>query len=102
MWLFYAPVALWVGLLALRHRGLSRSPRRIRGFLTAARSANRSSRFSDVFHQRGRFLLRLLTQARSIRAQRVCDQMTRAGWSFPIVLKPDVGQRGAGVRLVRP
>jgi hypothetical protein len=25
----------------------------------------------------------------------------RQGWSFPVVLKPDVGQRGVGVRLVR-
>jgi hypothetical protein len=27
--------------------------------------------------------------------------METSGWTFPIVVKPDVGQRGAGVRLVR-
>jgi hypothetical protein len=27
--------------------------------------------------------------------------LARRGWGFPLVLKPDVGQRGSGVRLVR-
>ena len=27
--------------------------------------------------------------------------MARRSWRFPVILKPDVGQRGAGVRLIR-
>jgi membrane protein DedA with SNARE-associated domain len=102
MWLFYAPVALWVGLLALRHRGLS----------TVTASNPGIPDGGTVGESKFEILRRLpsawtipsaLVDAGelSIRAQRVCDHMTRAGWSFPIVLKPDVGQRGAGVRLIR-
>jgi hypothetical protein len=29
------------------------------------------------------------------------DHVSSAGWAFPLVAKPDVGQRGVGVRLVR-
>jgi len=29
------------------------------------------------------------------------DRLTRYGWTYPLVFKPDVGQRGAGVRIVR-
>jgi hypothetical protein len=29
------------------------------------------------------------------------EHMAASGWAFPIVLKPDVGQRGTGVRLAR-
>ena len=31
----------------------------------------------------------------------VQEHIESAGWSFPVVLKPDVGQRGAGVKLAR-
>ena len=37
----------------------------------------------------------------SERVARVQEHLESAGWAFPVVLKPDVGQRGAGVRLVR-
>lgn len=39
------------------------------------------------------------------RAEQRCAELVRVmdshGWSFPIILKPDVGERGSGVRLVR-
>jgi hypothetical protein len=35
------------------------------------------------------------------RAAGLLGILSRRGWSFPLVLKPDVGQRGSGVRLAR-
>jgi hypothetical protein len=35
------------------------------------------------------------------RVRQVFETLRERGWQFPIVLKPDVGQRGVGVRLMR-
>ncbi|MES1256084.1 MAG: DedA family protein [Acidobacteriota bacterium] len=102
MWLFYAPVALWVGLLALRHRGLST--------MTASNPGMPDG--GTVGESKADILARLPAQwiipfvsvapgAAADRRRVVVDEMRRAGWNFPIVLKPDVGQRGVGVRLAR-
>jgi hypothetical protein len=34
------------------------------------------------------------------RARALADAVAEQGWRYPLVLKPDVGERGAGVRLV--
>jgi hypothetical protein len=58
-------------------------------------------------------ILQMLPQAVTIPAARLSDgagtrnvesalgTMRLNGWSWPVVIKPDVGQRGAGVRLIR-
>jgi len=35
------------------------------------------------------------------RVETLVSCVRERGWSFPLVLKPDIGQRGSGVRLVR-
>lgn len=101
-WLFYAPVAIWVLLLSLRHRGIS--------VITASNPGIRDG--GVVGESKFRILSRLppectipsaLVEAGGVseRVQRMVDLMRRPGWSFPLVLKPDVGQRGVGVRLVQ-
>jgi hypothetical protein len=102
MWLFYAPVAIWVGLLAIRHRGLST--------ITASNPGIPDG--GVVGESKFRILSRLPTDCTipSIlvdaapgpeRVDSIAAHMRTRGWSFPLVLKPDVGQRGVGVRLVR-
>lgn len=102
MWLFYAPVALWIAWLAIRHRGLS----------TIA-AANPGLPDGGVVGESKFEILSKLTaddtvQAALIppgpapeRARLAKQQAARRGWTFPLILKPDVGQRGVGVRLVR-
>ena len=102
MWLFYAPVAIWVLLLSLRHRGIS--------VITASNPGIPDG--GVVGESKFGILSRLPSECtipsalveagwRTERVQVMVDLMRRQGWSFPVVLKPDVGQRGVGVRLAQ-
>ena len=104
-WLFYAPVALSYGWLAIRHRGL-----------TLPTAANPGLPMGGLVGESKFQTLRVLQDA--------CPQDTARTWliapgaagdrfaelhiiverhavSRPFILKPDIGQRGAGVKLIR-
>jgi hypothetical protein len=99
-WLSYAPIVPWIGALALRYGGLAP--------ITAANPG-----FPDgglVGESKFEILRRLprrwtLVSARIDRAGlndrlRTVEAFADACGGYPLVLKPDVGQRGAGVRKV--
>jgi membrane protein DedA with SNARE-associated domain len=102
MWLFYAPVAAWTAWLALRHRG----------FRTIT-AANPGMPDGGVLGESKFAILSRLPEEWTVptdvlepgpacaRAARLHGMLRSRKWSFPLVLKPDVGQRGTGVRLVR-
>jgi membrane protein DedA with SNARE-associated domain len=100
-WVFYAPVAAWVVILAIRHRSLT--------VLTACNPGIADGGFTGE----SKFeILQMLPEDAAIPAVRLSRKdgsrgvdsaqaaMRRHGWCFPVVVKPDVGQRGAGVRLI--
>jgi membrane protein DedA with SNARE-associated domain len=101
-WVFYPPVAFWTLLLACRHRGFG-----------AISAANPGMTDGGLVGESKYEILRRLpsewtvptvliaTGEGEVRARHLQDEMERRGWAFPVVLKPDVGQRGVGVRLVR-
>jgi membrane protein DedA with SNARE-associated domain len=101
MWLFYAPVGLWTALLALRYGGYRT--------LTAA---NPGIPDGGVVGESKFFILSKLPAGDTIpsalinvgeppaRAAALRACLEDCGWRFPIVMKPDVGQRGTGVRLI--
>src|SRR5688572_18802751 len=101
-WLLYAPVVAWVAWLALRHRGV-----------TTITTSNPGIPDGGVVGESKAEILARLPARYTIPSHRVAHgrgadalaaalaQMSAAGWTFPLVLKPDVGQRGVGVRLVR-
>jgi hypothetical protein len=102
MWLFYAPVALWTTWLAFRHGGFRT--------VTAANPGMPDG--GVVGESKFDILARLpaeWTIPSSVLDPGPLGQRTRAlehvlrerAWTFPLVLKPDIGQRGTGVRLVR-
>jgi membrane protein DedA with SNARE-associated domain len=102
MWLFYAPVALWMLWLALRHRGIST--------ITASNPGIPDG--GVVGESKFQILASLPCEwtvpsavvepgPASDRARQILDSIEQRGWTFPLVLKPDVGQRGVGVRLAR-
>ena len=102
MWLFYAPVGIWVLYLASRYRGLST--------MTAANPGIPDG--GTVGESKFDILSKLPADSvipsalispgdASERVARVLEGLDSAGWDFPVVLKPDVGQRGAGVKLAR-
>jgi membrane protein DedA with SNARE-associated domain len=101
MWLFYAPAGLWVTWLAVRHRGF--------GTVTAANPGIEDG--GTVGESKAEILAKLPGEwtipfalippgAAMQRAAAVEHTRTTRSWAYPLILKPDVGQRGTGVKLV--
>ena len=105
MWTVYPPVVLWILWLALKHRGVT--------VFTAANPAIPSggvageSKF-DILRGLGEpaawiarsgFIAAALPAAARVAAAEAF--MASRGLSLPIVLKPDQGERGAGVKVAR-
>jgi len=101
-WLFYLPVSIYIAWLAMRHRGLST--------ITAANPGMRDGGL--VGESKFEILQQLPSEwtvpsalvekgAPFERLRRLRTTCEARGWSLPLILKPDVGQRGAGVRLIR-
>jgi len=99
-WLFYAPVGMWIAYLAVKHRGLST--------ITAANPGMTDG--GTVGESKHEILVRLplewtipsmlVRPANTLsRVRTVVNAMADGKWAFPLVLKPDVGQRGLGVKL---
>jgi membrane protein DedA with SNARE-associated domain len=101
-WIFYAPVAVWIAALSLRYRGLST--------FTASNpaipdgGAVGESKF-DILARLPRHWIvpSMLVRPGETGGRLAClrERVDAAGWRLPLVLKPDVGQRGVGVKLIR-
>jgi membrane protein DedA with SNARE-associated domain len=101
-WLFYLPVLPWLAYLSLRYRGV----------LTWT-AANPGIPQGGVVGESKHAILARLPQGWVVpsflvppgepgaRLARVRQAIEDRGWSFPLILKPDAAQRGAGVRRVR-
>jgi membrane protein DedA with SNARE-associated domain len=102
MWLFYPPVAGWVTLLALRYRGLSTMTAANPGMADGGTVGE--SKYEILSRLPGEWTVPALLLAAGEATERM-EQAQRlvaaAGWRYPLILKPDVGERGAGVKLVR-
>jgi membrane protein DedA with SNARE-associated domain len=97
-WLFYLPLLPWLAYLSLRHRGL----------LTWT-AANPGIPHGGVVGESKFAILEQLPPEAVVpsllvppgpvaaRLEQVRQALER-DWRFPLILKPDVGQRGAGVR----
>lgn len=101
-WLFYLPLLPWIGWLAVRWRGLisitAANPGiEHGGFVGESKYRILSSMKSS--HVSATYLIRagdVQTRVEKL------DRLVRDGaLSYPLVIKPDAGQRGAGVKLVR-
>jgi hypothetical protein len=100
-WLLNTPVALWLVLLAVRHRSLL--------VFTAANPAIEDG--GVVGESKSAILARLPAEwvipwavvapgAVETRLASAHATMTARAWSYPMVVKPDIGERGSGVRWV--
>lgn len=99
-WLFYLPMVPWIALLAVRYGWRS---------ITVA---NPGIPHSGLVGESKSTILASLPQAWTVPSQLLAPQplperlaalddlLTRPEWAYPLVLKPDAGERGAGVRLV--
>jgi hypothetical protein len=102
MWLFYAPVAIWVGLLALRHRGISTITASNPGIPDGGVVGESKFRILSKLPSDCTIPSAFVEGGRAAhRVHSIVAHMREHRWSFPVVLKPDVGQRGVGVRLAQ-
>ncbi|HEY7543761.1 MAG TPA: alpha/beta fold hydrolase [Blastocatellia bacterium] len=104
-WIFYPPVVVYIAWLALRHRSLT--------VFTAANPAIPAGGFIgeskiEILHSLSGFkdhiarasLIESALEAEK-RVERAQAFMAENNLSFPIVLKPNAGQRGSGVAVIK-
>ena len=104
-WLFYVPVALYYFWLAVRYRNLSLPTAANPGMATGGFVGESKFEILDQLHATSpdsvaeAFLLDgWTTTDRLLSIHRLCREHAV---TLPFILKPDVGQRGNGVRLIR-
>lgn len=99
--LFYAPVWLWIAWQALRWRGLRLPLVANPGFPASGLVGESKGEVLDCIggEVRACVVNYVLTEASTVSAAR--RAMERGGLDYPVVAKPDLGCRGAGVRPVR-
>lgn len=102
MWLFYPPVLLWIAWLAIRHRSLgvvtTCNPGILHGGLVG------ESKFDILALSKSPRIVPTTRHDPADAGQAtaaILHAVEAGGWGWPIILKPDVGQRGAGVKLAR-
>jgi membrane protein DedA with SNARE-associated domain len=101
-WLFYLPVLPWLACLSVRYRGVltwtAANPAIPQGGVVG------ESKFA-IFMQLPHGTVvpsQLIPPGETgARLDRVRQATESGGWSFPLILKPDAAQRGAGVKKVR-
>lgn len=106
-WAFYPPVALWFIWLGIRHRSLTvftlcNPGIRLGGLVIESKSAILTALGAHNPHASAIAPWTLLAPAEP--AERLAALhvfMTAHDLAYPIVLKPDIGERGQGVAIVR-
>jgi membrane protein DedA with SNARE-associated domain len=104
-WLFYPPVVVYVLWLGLRFRSpllfTAANPAiEASGFIAESKHAILRGLAGSTSHV-ARHILLPLTETLEQRLARVAEFRRSLGLDFPLVLKPDAGQRGSGVAIVR-
>lgn len=101
-WLFYLPLLPWLAWLSFRYRGL-----------TVWTAANPGIPDGGVVGESKHAILMHLAPEQVVpsflippgvvaeRLQRFQDALAERSWAYPLILKPDASQRGAGVKKIR-
>ncbi len=106
-WAFYTPVALWIFWLSLRHRSLTvvticNPGIPLSGLAMESKSGILTALGKDNPHGDAIATWTALPPGQpEARLAALLSFMHVDGLSFPIVLKPDVGERGQGVAIIR-
>lgn len=100
-WAAYPPVVAWIAAQAIRHGGLrpitAANPGLTDGGLVGESKHEIQSLLPSPWAVPSAAIEPGDLRARTSRLVRIVDEH---GWKFPMVLKPDVGQRGSGVRKI--
>jgi membrane protein DedA with SNARE-associated domain len=99
-WVFYLPLVPWFLYLAARYRSLTVWTTANPGIVPAGGVVGESK--ADILSRLpAKWVVpTLLVPAGEVgdRLRLVLDAVADRGWEFPLILKPDAGERGAGVR----
>ena len=104
-WVIYPPVFPYILWLAIKHRGLSTFAAANPGipggggFIGESKSQILGRIKAEEFVARNELVRSTLTPDEKV--ERVRTFMRERGLSFPVVVKPDWGQRGLGVAVIR-
>ena len=104
-WMFYPPVGIHCAWLALKYRGLTVPTAANPGIFSGGMvGESKMATLKELFLTNPEFTAEAeLIESDTLAARlRSLDEIrTRLGLGFPFILKPDVGQRGAGIKLIR-
>lgn len=104
-WVFYLPVIAYVACLALRHRSLTlftaANPAIVGGGFVGESKIEILKGLSGSADRVARAALIESALAHEARIRRAQSFMADHGLRFPVVLKPNMGQRGSGVAVAR-
>jgi pimeloyl-ACP methyl ester carboxylesterase len=102
VWLFYLPMFPWITWLALRHRGITTptatNPAMPHGGFVGESKAEILEQLPADWTQPS---LYVAPGPAASRVETLRQHLDTQGWTFPLVLKPDEGQRGLGLKRVR-
>jgi hypothetical protein len=100
-WAAYPPVVAWIAMQAIRHGGLrpitAANPGLKDGGLVGESKHDIQSRIPSPWAVPSGVIE---PGALRSRESSLLQLMASSGWHYPLVLKPDVGQRGMGVRKI--
>jgi membrane protein DedA with SNARE-associated domain len=104
-WMFYPPVAIYCVWLALKYRGITlptaANPGIFSGgFVGESKMATLRDLMatSPKFTAEAELIVGVNATERLSSLLEICE---RRGIAYPFILKPDVGQRGVGIKLIR-
>lgn len=104
-WIFYPPVVLYYVRLAIKHRGLTLPTAANPGIFSGGIVGESKIALlktlmatSPEFTAEAELIMGESVQQRLESLREICR---RRNIDYPVILKPDVGQRGAGVKLIQ-
>jgi membrane protein DedA with SNARE-associated domain len=104
-WMFYPPVGIYCTWLALKYRGLTVPTAANPGIFSGGLvGESKMATLEELFLTSAEFTAQaelIVGDTQAARLDSLDEIRARFGMNFPFILKPDVGQRGAGVKLIR-
>ncbi len=104
-WLFYGPVVLYYLWLALKFRSLSLPTLANPGIFTGGIiGESKYATLKELAQTSPEFTARsflILGESHEQRFEHFTELLASSGLSYPVVLKPNIGQRGSGFKVVR-
>lgn len=104
-WMFYPPVAIYCLWLAIKHRGLTLPTTANPGIFSGGIvGESKMAMLNELFATSPEFTAEAVLIGGgtfAARQQAVATCIKQLEILYPFILKPDMGQRGAGIKLVR-